>query len=111
MSTLRAFLTIILAIITMALSGQVASLSTTPITTNESASINKTMYYIYIIESKNHKELFPKLYPIGFVIKEKDAKAKKTTYLLGEFETMPEAEEALKQVITSGYKDAKIISR
>ena len=39
------------------------------------------MYYIYVKESKNHKELFPKLYPIGFIIKEKAKNGKKTKYM------------------------------
>ena len=79
--------------------------------TESMSSITETMYYIFITESKNHKELFPKLYPIGYVMKEKDEKGKKTRYLLGEFKTMPEAEEALKIVVDSGYTQAKIISR
>lgn len=69
------------------------------------------MYYIYVKESKNHKELFPKLYPIGFIIKEKANNGKKTKYMLGEFTSMPEAEEALDTVKSSGYPDAHIITK
>ena len=69
------------------------------------------MYYIYLKESKNHKELFPKLYPIGFIIKEKANNGKKTKYMLGEFATMLEAEEALNTVKSSGYPDAHIVTK
>ena len=69
------------------------------------------MYYIYLKESKNHKEFFPKLYPIGFIVKEKSPNGKKTKYLLGEFSDRAEAEEALAIAISSGYNEAKIITK
>ncbi len=70
-----------------------------------------SMFYIYVKESSDHKELFPKLYPIGFIIKEKNPATKKTTYLLGEFNSREKAEEALKVVKKSGYAKAHIVEK
>ncbi len=67
------------------------------------------LFYIFVKESTDSKELFPKLYPIGFIIKEKNPNTKKTTYLLGEFNSRAKAEEALKVVKNSGYAKAHII--
>ncbi len=65
-------------------------------------------YFIQVAESNNPKEFFPKLYPIGFILK--DTKEQKTTYLLGDFETEIEAKDALASVRASGYTDAFIVN-
>jgi hypothetical protein len=76
-----------------------------------SDNLEEGLFYIYVKESTDHKELFPKLYPIGFIIKEKNPATKKTTYLLGEFNSREKAEEALKVVKNSGYTKAHIIEK
>lgn len=91
--------------------------STVPMSLNscaaqyESEHPVESLFYIYVKESSDHKELFPKLYPIGFIVKEKNPATKKTTYLLGEFNSREKAEEALKVVKKSGYTKAHIIEK
>lgn len=66
-------------------------------------------YYIQFLESKDSNKLFPKLYAIGFVIKEQDVQSKKTKYYLGDFKTEAEATEILAEVRKMGYAKAQVI--
>lgn len=80
-------------------------------TIEQAAALQKAQpYFIQIAESNNPKEFFPKLYPIGFILKETDPNEKKTKYLLGDFSTEGEAQDALALVKASGYRDAFIVN-
>lgn len=80
-------------------------------TIEQAAAIQKAQpYFIQVAESNNPKEYFPKLYPIGFILKETDANQNKTKYLLGDFSSEVEALDALALVKASGYKDAFIVN-
>jgi hypothetical protein len=76
----------------------------------EAAKQKAEPFFIQVVESTNPREYFPKLYPIGFILKETNKDKKKTKYLLGDFSTEVEARDALNQVKGAGYKDAFIVS-
>ncbi len=96
---------IILVFITTSLGAQ----SAFPTIEESAEHQNAKPYFIQIKESKSDREFFPKLYPIGFVIKERDRVKRKTKYLLGDFVSQEEAEKALITVKESGYKEAFVI--
>ena len=77
----------------------------------DAATPTDGLFYIFVKESTDSRELFPKLYPIGFILKEKNPDTKKITYILGEFNSRAKAEEALKVVKNSGYSKAHIIEK
>lgn len=105
---MRPFFTILFAAISLASLHALPPVSYSPISI---ASVSEPMYYIHITESKNDREFFPKLYPIGFVIKELNPNNNKTAYFLGEFSTQQEANEALTEVKASGYNKAYIVQK
>jgi len=74
------------------------------------AEQNAEPFFIQVTESSNPREYFPKLYPIGFILKETDRSKKKTKYLLGDFSTEIEARDALNIVKGAGYKNAFIVA-
>ncbi len=81
------------------------------LTQYDAANSADGLFYIFVKESTDSRELFPKLYPIGFILKEKNPDTKKITYILGEFNSRAKAEEALKVVKNSGYSKAHIIEK
>lgn len=70
---------------------------------------NAQPYFIQVLESKDAEMLFPKLYPVGYIIKETNSKKKKTKYFLGDFASEQEARNSLNIVKALGYKDAIIV--
>ena len=74
----------------------------------ESPSLYKK-YLIQVEVSDDSQKYFPKLYPIGYIVKETDEKTNQTTYLLAEFRDNQKATEALQKVKSLGYSEAFIV--
>lgn len=96
----------LLGIFSLGLNGQ----SAFP-TVEETIEMQKAKpFFIQITESASNREYFPKLYPIGFIIKERDRVKRKTKYLLGDFASKEEADKALLLVKKSGYDEAFVVN-
>lgn len=66
-------------------------------------------YFIQVASSSDSKRFFPKLYPIGYILKETDNEKNITKYLLGDFATENEAFEILETVRDHGYPEAFVV--
>ncbi len=89
-----------------------STLSLAAQTSDNSSSGSEDVKYTYLIhveESSDYEKYFPKLYPLGFIVKVKDEESKLTNYYLGDFSDDQEARVALKEVHYLGYRNAFII--
>ena len=66
-------------------------------------------YFIKVATSKKKDEYFPKLYPIGYIVKDTNKDKKTTNYLLGDFASEGDAKLALEEVKSHGYMDAYVV--
>lgn len=66
-------------------------------------------YLIHVDDSADGQKYFPKLYPLGYILKQKNEGDSKTSYFLGDFKNDHEAKLALQQVKSLGYREAFIV--
>jgi hypothetical protein len=86
-----------------------ADISVSPELQKARITQNAQPYFIQVAVYPDAKKFFPKLYPIGYILKDTDANKNITKYLLGDFATETEAIQVLKEVKGHGYKDAFVV--